>query len=96
MHGVACKSPSENATYNLTFSADGNKVHIVRVDLVQEETSDGNLASQADAVLRYTITTGLGGELSVWKENGILVAQFALYGSGLPVVLCIQSPMTAV
>lgn len=92
--GGACKAPNQTAAYSLTFSADGTKVHIVRTDPVQEATLDGTLVSQTDTRLRYTINTGLGGALVVWKESGTLVAQFELYGSGVPVVQCIQSPMT--
>ena len=92
--GVVCKSPSQNVAYSLTFSADGTKVHIVRTDPAQEATLDGTLVSQTDTRLRYTINTGLGGALMVWKESGTLVAQFELYGSGVPVVQCIDSPMT--
>ena len=94
--GTACRAPDEGATYDLSFSADRTKVHVVRMDSVPEATLDGTLAEQTDTTLRYTINTGLGGELLIWKESDSLVARFDLYGSGVPVVLCIQSPMTEV
>ena len=95
-NGVPYNSPSGNANYDLTFSADGIKVHLVRMDAVQEATLDGVLVSQTDSTLRYTVNTGLGGDVLVWQEGGTLVARLDLSGSGVPDVLCIQSPMPKV
>ena len=91
-----CRSSDLNATYNLIFSDDGTKVHIVRTDPVQEETMDGVLSAQSDAQLVYSIDNHwAGAELVVRIDNGTHAAELAVFGSGVPVVMCIESPMTA-
>ena len=89
-----CKPHDASATYNLSFSDDGTTVHIVRTDPVQEEMMDGTLSEQSDSQLVYAIDNHwAGAELSVRRDNGVLTAQLAVFGSGLPVVSCIESPM---
>ena len=90
----ACKPSDPQAIYDLIFSADGTKVHIVRADPVQEVTMDGTLQPQSDAGLVYAIDNGwAGAELAIRRDNGILTAQLSVFGSGVPVVSCIESPM---
>jgi hypothetical protein len=89
-----CKPHDANATYDLSFSADGTQVHIVRTDPVQEEMMDGTLGEASESQLVYPIDNHwAGAELVVRNDNGTLVAQLAIFGSGLPVVSCIESPM---
>ena len=90
-----CTPHDASATYDLVFAADGSTVHIVRTDPVQEETMDGDLSEASDSQLVYTIDNHwAGAELVVRIDNDTLVAQLAIFGSGLPVVSCIESPMT--
>jgi hypothetical protein len=92
-----CKPHDASATYDLSFSADGARVHIVRTDPVQEQVMDGVLSEQTESLLVYTIDNNwAGAELAVRIDNDRLVAQLAVFGSGLPVVDCIESPMTAI
>jgi hypothetical protein len=53
------------------------------------------LSEQTESLLVYTIDNNwAGAELAVRIDNDRLVAQLAVFGSGLPVVDCIESPMT--
>jgi hypothetical protein len=91
-----CTPHDVNATYDLIFSADGTCVHIVRTDPVQEETMDGVLGEASGSQLVYAIDNHwAGAELVVRVDNGSFVAQLAVFGSGLPVVDCIESAMLA-
>ncbi len=91
-----CRPPDPNATYSLSFSADGSTVHVVRTDPVQEEMMDGTLSQSSDSQLVYKIDNHfLGAELIVRVEGGALAAELAAFGSGVPVIWCIESAMTA-
>lgn len=91
-----CQPHDANATYDLIFSDDGAQVHIVRTDPVQEETMDGVLSEQSESQLVYAIDNHwAGAELAVRIDNDTLVAQLAVFGSGLPVVSCIESTMVS-
>jgi len=93
----ACKPTDSTAVYNLVFSTDGSTVQLVRMDGVQEATVTGTLKEQTESRLRYQLNTGPGGaELLVWKNSGVLIAQFTIFGSGVPVISCIQSPMVPI
>jgi hypothetical protein len=95
--GWACRPADRAAVYHLTFSGDGSEVTVVRWDPVQEQTLHGTLSSASDSGLVYNLLpTFAGTRLSIRRENGVLVAQLAELGSGLPVVACIESPMKQV
>jgi hypothetical protein len=52
------------------------------------------LARQSASSLLYSIDNGwAGAELAIGHENGVLTGQLVIFGSGLPVVACIESPM---
>jgi hypothetical protein len=70
-------------------------VQITRTDPVQEPIVNGTLSSQSDTRLVYNLTNLFaGGQLTVEIVDGKLVAQYAVFGSGVSVVDCIQSTMT--
>jgi hypothetical protein len=93
--GLACKPSDATAHYQLVFSADAASVSIVRADPVQEVTMTGTLTSRSDTHLLYRLTNLFaGGELIVEKVDAGLRAQLVIFGSGRPVVSCIDSPMT--
>jgi len=92
--GWACNPADPNATYRLTFSDDGTKVTIVRSDPVQEPIMEGTLTQSSDSRLVYAIKISpADGELSLRRDNGVLTAQLSRFGSGVPVIACIDSPM---
>ncbi len=92
--GYACRPSDNNAVYNLIFSDDGNAVRIVRVDPVQEQMLDGKLGEQSESGLVYSLDAFAGGELRILDDNGSLTARLTIFGSGVPVIGCIESPMT--
>lgn len=90
-----CRPLDRSARYDLHFSADGTKVSIVRTDPVEEQVLTGALYQQFDSRLVYRIDNAFaGGELVVWRDNGALIAKLSLFGSGVPVIWCIEAPMT--
>jgi hypothetical protein len=96
-YGSDCRPQDADAHYELRFSPDGTKVSIVRTDPVQEQVLTGVLSAQFVARLVYRIDNAFaGGELAIWRDHDVLIAQLALFGSGVPVVWCIESPMTVV
>ena len=85
------------AVYDLIFSADGTAVRIVRMDPVQEATLDGTAYQQSESSLVYNLTpTFAGGQLSIRREGSAFFAQLVIFGSGVPVIWCIDAPMTPV
>ena len=93
--GGACRPSDRNATYALQFSADGQKVQIIRTDPVQEATMDGVFTKTAAGSLVYQIDNNwAGAQLIVRREGTALLAQLVVFGSGVPVVSCIDAPMT--
>jgi hypothetical protein len=93
---TACRSTDTSARYALAFSSDLGKVQITRTDPVQEPIVNGTLSSQSDTGLVYNLTNLFaGGQLTVEIVDGKLVAQYAVFGSGVPVINCIQSTMTS-
>jgi hypothetical protein len=93
--GGDCRPSDRNAAYTLQFSADGQKVHIVRTDPVQEVMMDGELRETVAGILVYVIDNRwAGAQLIVRREATTLVAQLVVFGSGVPVVSCIEAPMT--
>jgi len=93
--GSACRPSDRSARYELRFSADGRSVSIVRTDPVQEQVLTGTLSQQVDSRLVYEIDNAFaGGELVVWRDNGALIGRLSLFGSGVPVIWCIEAPMT--
>lgn len=96
VRGDTCRPSDKNATYALQFSADGQRVHIVRTDPVAEAMMDGILRKAAGGSLVYAIDNGwAGAELIVRREGTTLAAQLVVFGSGVPVVWCIDAPMTS-
>jgi hypothetical protein len=94
--GTACRSADTSAHYALAFSSDLGQVQITRTDPVQEPIVNGTLSSQSDTRLVYNLTNLFaGGQLTVEIVDGNLVAQYVVFGSGVPVVNCIQSTMTS-
>jgi hypothetical protein len=92
-----CRSSDPNAVYNLYFSTDGSTVDIVHMSSVAERVIEGTLKGATESQLSYSLDFATGGELLIQRDSsGRLVARFTLYGSGLPIVLCIDSPMTRV
>jgi hypothetical protein len=92
---IQCVPSDSTAHYNLVFSADAASVQIIRTDPVQEQTMNGSLSSRSDTRLVYDLTNLFaGGELVVSSIDGNLVAELVIFGSGRPVIGCIQSPMT--
>jgi hypothetical protein len=90
-----CRSADTSAHYALAFSSDLGNVQITRTDPVQEPIVNGTLSSQSDTRLVYNLTNLFaGGQLTVEIVDGKLVAQYAVFGSGVSVVDCIQSTMT--
>jgi hypothetical protein len=97
--GRACGVSNPGAVYNLVFSADGSTVSIVRVDGPQEMILKGSLMQPPASASRvdYNIDNAFaGGELSIRAEGSTFFALLVLYGSGVPVLWCIDSPMTPV
>ena len=93
--GFLCPRPDPAAVYHLTFSDDGATVTIIRQDPVQEQIMRGSLQPGSGSTLTYDLEARpAGGELVVRSENGGLTAYLALFGSGLPIIWCIESPMT--
>jgi hypothetical protein len=96
--GRSCATSNPGAVYELSFSADGAKVSIVRVDGPEEQILNGSLRQPASpSRLTYTIDNAFaGGELSVRADGSTFIALLVLYGSGVPVLWCIESPMARV
>ena len=93
---VVCKAGDTSAHYALAFSSDGSKVQITRTDPVQEQIVNGTLLSRSDTRLVYDLTNLFaGGQLTVQMVDGKLVAQYVVFGSGVPVINCIQATMTS-
>jgi hypothetical protein len=89
-----CRPMDGVALYDLVFSADGTTVRIVRTDSVQEPVVSGTLTERSDVRLVYDLANLFaGGELVLTSESGNLVADLVVFGSGLPVIGCIESPM---
>jgi hypothetical protein len=64
---------------------------------VQAAIIEGTLTERSDASLTYNLTNLFaGGELQVRSDNGARVAKLVIFGSGVPVVDCIESPMSKV
>ena len=94
--GTPCRPSDTSAHYALAFSSDLGQVQIARADPVQEPIVNGTLSSQSDTRLVYNLTNLFaGGQLTVDVVDGKLVAQYAVFGSGVPVISCIQSTMTS-
>jgi hypothetical protein len=95
--GRACGGSNPGAVYNLIFSADGADVQLVRMDGPQEVILNGTLRTQSAEILGYYLTNAFaGGELSIRREGDTFIALLVLYGSGVPVMWCIASPMRPV
>ena len=95
--GNACSPPDPPAHYDLTFSPSGAQVQIARTTSVEEPMSTGTLTIAANEHLVYQVAnTFAGGQLEIWMTDGVPTAQLVLYGSGVPVLWCIQSPMSRV
>jgi hypothetical protein len=88
-----CRPMDSTARYDLVFSSDGTKVEIVRTDPVQEQIVAGTLTSRSDTRLVYNLNLFAGGELVVERVDGGFYARYTIYGSGRPVIGCIESPM---
>jgi len=94
LSGRSCGTSNPGATYALTFSEDGTKVTIVRTDPVQEMILKGTLQASSSSTLTYNLDNAFaGGALSIRREGGNLIGELVLYGSGVPVLWCIESPM---
>ena len=66
----------------------------MRSDPVQEVILEGTLTQASDSGLVYSVKIDpTGGELLVRRDNGVLTGQLIWFGSGRPVIACIDSPM---
>ena len=95
----ACSGSNPGAIYDLIFSADATQVSIVRVDDPQAVTLTALLMQQPSlsSHIDYNIENAFaGGQLSIRAEGSTFIALLVLYGSGVPVIWCIDSPMTPV
>ena len=94
-----CRNNSPDTIYDMTFSEDGRKVHLTGSNVIifgKHATMDGLLTSASDSTLVYSIDDGwAGAELVVRNDGATLVGQLSIFGSGVPVVFCMQSPMKA-
>lgn len=94
LYGRSCATSKPGAVYRLTFSEDGAKVTIVRTDPVQETVLNGTLRTNSATRLGYDLDhTTAGGELSIRRDGDNLIGQLVLFGSGVPVIWCVESPM---
>lgn len=92
--GRSCMTSNPGAHYAVTFSKDGAKVTIERTDPIQEKILTGTLQPNSSSTLTYKIDNAFaGGTLRIRREGGDLIGQLVLYGSGVPVIWCIESPM---
>lgn len=92
---LPCRPSDGTAHYNLVFSADATSVRIVRTDPVQEPVVNGVLSTSSEARLTYDLTNLFaGGALVIDRVDGNFVAELVIFGSGVPVVSCIESAMT--
>lgn len=97
LDGRSCSTSNPGAVYRLSFSADGTTVTIERTDGPQETPLTGTLRTTPSAGLNYDLKpTFAGGSLVVLRYGGDLIAQLAIFGSGAPVMWCIESPMRPV
>lgn len=97
LSGRSCATSKPGANYALTFSSDGTKVSIRRTDPIQEVDMTGTLQTGSSSTLAYSIDNAFaGGTLRIRREGGGLIGQLVLYGSGVPVIWCIESPMRPV
>jgi hypothetical protein len=94
LYGRSCATSNPGANYAVTFSSDGAKVTIRRTDPIQEVVLTGTLQTGSSSNLAYNIDNAFaGGSLQIRREGGDLIGELAIYGSGAPVIWCIQSPM---
>jgi hypothetical protein len=93
--GRACGSSNLGAIYDIEFSADAKKASIVRMDGPEEIILVASLweASSTSSLVYRIDNAFAGGELSIRAEGSTLIALLVLYGSGVPVIWCIDSPM---
>ena len=95
--GEACVPPARDAVVTLSFSDDGSVVKIVPISAGGEPAVVGTLEEIKRENLRYSLEAFAGGELFVFRDGiGRLVARVTLFGSGVPVVWCIEAPMKRV
>jgi hypothetical protein len=87
---AGCVPSAPSARYSLVFSADGTKVKISRTDPVQEVDLNGTLDRQSESQIVYRLDAFAGGELIIKPGH---VAQLVIFGSGRPVLSCIEAPM---
>jgi hypothetical protein len=92
--GRSCKPGDGVATYELRFSSDGASVTIVSGILSQEPSLTGTRREQSATRSRYTLDNAFAsGELVLWPDgSGGLVAGLTIFGSGVPVVFCLEAP----
>ncbi len=97
--GEPCRNNSPDTIYDMTFSEDGRKVHLTSSNVTvpgKHATMDGLLTSASESTLVYSIDDGwAGAELVVRNDGAALVGQLSIFGSGVPVVFCMESPMKA-
>jgi hypothetical protein len=93
LDGRSCKPADDTEVYLITFADDGWSVSI-QPGILQEEPLLGTLKEETGTRLRYDIDAFAGGELEIHPDgSGGLVARLAIFGSGVPVVLCMEAPL---
>jgi hypothetical protein len=79
---------------DLTFSDDRTRVHLVSDNVPNHATMDGLLTDASETSLVYSIDDGwAGAELVVRLDGDTRVGQLSIFGSGVPVVFCMESVM---
>jgi hypothetical protein len=97
LYGRSCGAGNPGAVYRLQFSDDGIRVTIERTDGPEEALLTGTVRTDSSAVLIYDLPpTFAGGLLTISREDGNLIGQLAILGSGVPVIWCVEAPMRPV
>jgi hypothetical protein len=92
--GYPCQNSYPEVVYDMTFSDDGRRVHLTSDNVPNHATMDGLLTSASSTRLVYSIDDGwAGAELDVRLDGGTLVGQLSIFGSGVPVIFCMESAM---
>jgi hypothetical protein len=83
----------EDIHYEVTFSENGR---IITIETAVTDTVSGKRVNDGEAYKRYALDEGLfaGGRFIVWISNGILEAEYTVYGSGVPIIRSERGKLT--